>query len=69
MINLKQFFCEHVWESKDIREIRIQKEETGFSGLLSSSFPAYRTWKYFAEYQECLKCKKQRIVEIKEVVG
>jgi len=66
MINLKQFFCEHVWESKDIREIRIEKEATGFSGLLS--FPAYWTWKYFADYQECLKCGKHRIVEKREIM-
>ena len=67
MINLKQFFCEHVWESKDIREIRIEKEKTGFSGL-SSYLPAYQTWKYFADYQECLKCGKHRIVEKREIV-
>ena len=67
MINLKQFFCEHIWKSEEICEIRIQKEETGFSGLLS--FPAYLTFKYFANYQKCLKCGKHRIVEEKRVVA
>jgi len=57
-MNLKQLFCNHVWETITEKYLRsIRRSDWMFPSLVYVDFDVY------AQYQKCLKCEKSRIIE------
>lgn len=58
-MNLKQLFCEHVWQETKEEYLRKVKEYWGYDLLI---------FKYYAIYETCVKCGKTRIVEKRKML-
>lgn len=56
----RNLFCNHIYQNVERFETRKIREHSGSIG--------YLTYQYYAVKQKCLKCKKERYIEIRNVV-
>ena len=58
----KHFWCSHIWGNiGSVRKLRTVRERDG------QTIGNYYTYTYYAQEQECVKCKKTHTIETRKI--
>ena len=55
----KQFWCNHIWKNEKEDYLRTEREKI---------VVMYADYAYYAKHQNCVKCTKHRVYEVRKLI-